>query len=435
MPAVHYARQLLIALLPEEGATFLDESGAGSWERLLDGVPEPILRAPSGGPLLFKLRDLWAAKHEWRGAVAATRAIWRLKIAAHGPDHPEVLLELGALGTLADRTGRTQDARELLETAHAGLLPFAETEGLKLAIVSANLANHLLRADDKGRAFGLLQRAWELRRRVAPGTQGLVAAQLAELHIRNGREDSAVQLLEDAWSVLRERPGIAHPRTRIVGRHLATGYARGGHAGEAVLVLRELLDSAGGLGDEELATCSFELGVALRGTSSRDEAFRCIDEAVRLTRQLGDPHPALADRLAYLSRTVIHERQRHDEGEGLLREALEADVRLYGEGSPEVAGRYAQLGNLCGQLGRMDEAMGYLDPAASLLRSTRGDDHPQTALAVEYYLELLLIAIRGAVDARDRQLARVYLERAMTLGPPVLGYKHKLVGKLRDVRV
>ncbi len=434
------AARLIESQFEDKGGAVLAEAGFATWDDALAGLPAKLLQVPQGAEnpaeaLLVRVRNWWTGKHVWRPAVAATRGILRLRVKRFGNDHPDSFTELGALGTLADRTGRKDEARKMLEGAYEGLRNAVGESDVRVAVVAANLANHLLRAGEEGRAVGLLRQAWQIRKEVKPGTEGVVAAQLAEMHIKNGDEGTAVDLLRDAWYTLKDKLGIKHPRTRRVGRHLATGLTRQKKVLAAEPVLRELYDSAKEMGDdEEIALSAIDLGLGLQNVNLKEEALRLIEESVRITRRLGDPHPQLSNRLSILSRVVIIERKRPAEGEGILREALEVDVRLYGEGSPEVAGRYAQLGHLCAQLGRVDEAMGYLDPAAMLLRTARGDRHPQTRLAVQYLVDLLLAQAIAANKRKDRGLAQAYVGRAMEIGGPVLGHDHVTMRQIRDLQ-
>jgi len=435
------AARLVESLFDDGGRGVLVEAGFSSWERAFRPLPPQVLAVPQSEipaeDLLTRVRDFWTAKHVWRPAIAATRALMRLKVARHGNDDPRALLELGALGALASRTSRTEDASKMLESAYEGLRSTGGGRDVRLAIVAANYANHLLRQGQRGRAQGLLEQAWKIRREVALGTQGMVAAQLAEMHIQEGSEDTAVEMLIDAWDALRKRLGLRHKRTRRVGRHLATGWTRSRKVLAAEPILRDLYESAQQMNDPaELALSAFELGIGLRNVNLKEEAYRRLEESIRITRTLGDPHPALSARLSEWSKVVIVERKRPAEGEGILREALDADQRLYGEGSPEVAGRYAQLGHLCAQFGRVDEAMGYLDPAVSLLRSTRGDEHPQTIVAVRYLVDLLYAQALAALEPpRDREIARWYQQRALEVGAPVLGFGYEYIVKMRDLKI
>ena len=128
------------------------------------------------------------------------------------------------------------------------------------------------------------------------------------------------------------------------------------------------------------------------------------------------------------------ERGRADEAEGLFREALEAETRLHGETSVEVAVRYAELGRFIGERGRHGEAMGWLDPAANLLSGHLGKDHALTRLAAENLVELLLIQGRAALQHGDRAGARS-LKEAAEPWLEIIGKRHPLGTQWMNLRV
>ena len=127
------------------------------------------------------------------------------------------------------------------------------------------------------------------------------------------------------------------------------------------------------------------------------------------------------------------QRKRQTEAEGALLEALEVERRLYGEESHEVAIRTAAIGHLYAQQGRQQEAMGWLDPAVSLLRSTRGDKDPATRVAVGYLLDLLDKEMEQARQQRDRALERHLAEHALEMCSAVLGKGDVRTNRLRDL--
>src|SRR5262249_17071187 len=102
----------------------------------------------------------------------------------------------------------------------------------------------------------------------------------------------------------------------------------------------------------------------------------------------------------------------------------------FGEDSPEVALRYAQVGHLVAQLDRRYEAQGWLEPAAKLLRSTLGDEAWQTKYAVEALVDLWVATAKDMVQERDQLGARKLLMNARELTVKVLGPKHRLIGDI-----
>jgi tetratricopeptide (TPR) repeat protein len=232
-----------------------------------------------------------------------------------------------------------------------------------------------------------------------------------------------------------KQEGATSPRACARGQLLGAVCNQLERYAQAVKVLRPVYDALPAEDRERRAGVAFELGLALDRTGAREEGLRRIEEALRLTRQLsegGRPHPALPNRLTMMAQVHL-DRGRVEEAEGVLLEALEVEKRLQGEASPEVAARYAALGAFCVRHGREQEALGWADAAASLLRSTLGDEHPDTKAAVEQAAALLLREAEAALARRDRELAADLLKRGTEIAAPVLGFTHEKVRKIRDL--
>ena len=110
----------------------------------------------------------------------------------------------------------------------------------------------------------------------------------------------------------------------------------------------------------------------------------------------------------------------------MLLEALEADRRVHGDDTSQVASRYASIGLLCRQMGRSREAIGWLEPAVSLLRGTLGDEDDMTCSAVDALVELWLDEGKEAMGRHDHGYARDVLLRAVGPARDVLGKRHWL---------
>jgi tetratricopeptide (TPR) repeat protein len=206
---------------------------------------------------------------------------------------------------------------------------------------------------------------------------------------------------------------------------------------EAIMPLRQVYSWAKAVGNDDVrASAAFNLGIALDRTGAKEEGWRLVEESVRSTRAMGEgenlPHRQLANRLTTYASMQLSKR-RVGEAEGVMMEALEAERRLFGDSSIEVASRYAALGYFYAQLGRTGEAMGWLDPAASLMRSAAGDDDPKTRVIVDYQAGLLIAQVEAANDRRERDLARELVMRAWTLAEPVLGFQSAKVRKIREL--
>jgi len=437
---VALAPRWLAELFADGGEGFLREGGlGGTWEEALAHVPPGVLAvSPRGRGLaqLARLRDFWAAGDDLQPAIAASRALLRIRVDSVGRRHPDTYLELGALGALAMRAGKPEEGGVMLEEAWRGLLA-TEARDMRLSVVSSNVAQHLLRAGRLDEAEQALNDAYTIRKVHAPKTAALAAAQLAEVKTRRGQLKLALTLHREAYDLTRDQLGPAHPRTLRRAEALGMAYARLGRFDQVVEALRPVYASLVSKPmDARGARVAFELGLALSRTGVVEEGTRCVEASVRWTRaqqgEQGRPHPDLPNRLTEWAHLQAR-RGRRDETEGLLLEALEAEQRLFGDDAIEVAQRYLELGHLCARQGRLDEALGWLSPAASLHRTLLGDDDPITRGAVQAQLDVLVVKATRVLDLRDRALARELLTAGLEQAGPVLGFDHASVRKARKL--
>ena len=112
-------------------------------------------------------------------------------------------------------------------------------------------------------------------------------------------------------------------------------------------------------------------------------------------------------------------------------EAVEAARQVHGEMSPELAQARAALGALLLNVpGRVEEALGLMDVAVSLLLGSVGPTDPATRGVAAQLVERLIDVARVAAGRRDMQLARVSLERAdavtRTVSGPTDGRLHRI---------
>lgn len=427
-------------LFDDGGAAVLHEAGLRSWGDVLEAIPDGALaNLPNreSATLVLLAREVYAAKGELRPALALTRAAWMLAVERGGEDHPDALLEIGAMGALFRRGGRDAEGGQLLEDAWYHLRSRAGGMDLRVAVVASNLASFLR---DQGRleeAEVALTQAWRIRRAVAPKTVSKVAAMLGELRVQLGRTKESLDPLREAWLSSLDTVGGSHPQTLQRARTLARVLTIAGLPREAAPVLRDLYEHALTTNDRDaIATAAYELGLALDGAKMREESQRLVEDALRYSRSAGDaagkPHPALPERLVAWAQIQLR-RGRPHETESLLREALEAERRLHGDASYHVALRYAALGRFVHQLKRPDEALGYLDVANSLLRGTLGDDDERTVEAVDLQVQIMLDQAKASLGARDRDMAQRLISRALRVAEQVLGFDHDSVRHLREL--
>lgn len=422
----------ILARLPDRGAAWLAELGAPP-EVVLGRLPARLLDEPDPLRLLAALRDLAGQAGDLRTAVASGRAVVAALGAARGRDHVDTWFETAVLGALLDRVRPGDEGLRLLDGAYRRLEPLGRD--LRVAVAAQHLGAALARVGRWPEAVPPLRRAVELRRALAPGTQGLAVAQLGELLVKLGRGSDAVPLLREAHALAVAQDGPTAPRTLARAQVLGTALVGLEAYDEAVRVLRPVVDHLPPTELDRRAAAAFELGLALDRTAHEEEAVRRVEESVRLTRQLseasGAPHVALANRLGMMSQIHLR-RGRGAEAEGLLLEALEAERRLHGDASPEVAAMTAQLGHFCYRLGRPVEAVGWMETATSLVATALGADHPQTVATADAHVALLTELAERAW-ATDPQGARAFAERAFEVGSELLGHVHARTRAARDL--
>jgi tetratricopeptide (TPR) repeat protein len=438
---VRKASRMLSSLWPDGGKTLLAEGSLSkSWPVVLAKVPPALIKElPQEEPalaLLIRLRDHWSKTKNLRAAIATTKALLRLHIEKKGHDAPDTLVELGTMGVLAQKVGKRKEAEKMLVESWSKLRSVAGGRDLRLANAASNLGVFYTAGGDLEKAEPLFLHSYRIRKVVAPETVGTVAAQLAEVRLRLKKVDEALPLLREAWLSYLDNLGPDHPLTAARAQTLANVLNKLKLYREAAPVLREVLRIARIDGDrEKVANAGFDLGVALRHAFKKEEGLRLIEEALRYTRESGNmitPHPALPSR-ATMFANILVEKGRYDQAEGLMNEALEAEKVLFGEHSVEVAGRYAALGFFAHQRGRNEHALGWLDVATALLRSTVGDEDPKTLRVAELQVKLMVRQAKYAREKRDRLLAKELITRAKRLAVPVLGANHELCAEIEKL--
>lgn len=433
------APAILAALFQDQGRALLAEGGKQSWEEALAPLPDALFAVPGGKnpglTVLTLARDLWNRSGDLRMATAATRGLMGIHVGANGTEDPDALVELGALGRLAQRAGRVDEGAELMEQAWHGLRSVVGGRDMRLAVVGGNLGLHYARTEQLEEAEHLLETAYRIRKRQAPETVGTVAGHLGEVRLRLGKVADALEVLRDSWLSTLDQHGENHPRTIQKTLMLAKALNQTQNYRESAPLWRDLHAVARKSGEPlQIARMGFNLGQALYRTHKKEEAIRLLDDALRLARsrwEAGEDVADLPDWLSFRAQIEIDER-RPAQAEGIYLEAIEIEKHLSGEDSAETARRYVTLGSLIGRMGRLDEGMGYLDGAASLLRSKLGNAHPWTRAATEATLELLAAKI-DKVAPLDRQTASALAQHGVHLGGSVLGYDHGAVRRVQSL--
>ena len=199
-----------------------------------------------------------------------------------------VSLEAGALSLLARAAamrGDFPEARRLNRMAERLIPDLGELLTVAADSISEGLVELL--ADNLEAAERALRRGYDaLERRGITGARATIAAMLARVLLRLGRDDQAEELLEVC-----EKDSAEHQLdNQIKWRELrALVLANRGELEEAVRLAREAVDMA--LRSEQVnsqADAYFDLGVVLRAAGRPDEAIRAATRARELFEEKGN---------------------------------------------------------------------------------------------------------------------------------------------------
>jgi serine/threonine-protein kinase len=305
---------------------FLQGAQARSLERLRG---TPAVRA--------KLQQVFGLIHQARGQYAPARAALESALEEQrrsaGPDHPETLATLQALGEVAHYGGDDQRARVLLDESLARHMKLYGERDARTARVLAALAP-VVAAEDREREGELLRRALEIRRAaLAPDHPDIAASltALGEYHYHRGEPERAAELLRQALEVF-----------------------HGPHGRRNTIALTTLNELAGVLGD----------------LNRYAEAEAVGREAIDLAQQiLGDDSMTVADLLNSLGATQAS-MGRHADAERSFRAAFDKHVSLVGEDHWRTRNVARNVGRALALQQRYAEAVPWLDRAIAVPAGT-----------------------------------------------------------------
>ncbi len=101
------------------------------------------------------------------------------------------------------------------------------------------------------------------------------------------------------------------------------------------------------------------------------EAKKYYEEAVRLS-----PNNSLyLNALGY----ILHDLGKYDEAIKYFQNALNIDLKAFGDNHPNIATRYNNIGAVSRELGKYNKAIDYYQKAISIALKTFGDNHPNIA--------------------------------------------------------
>ncbi len=290
---------------------------------------------------------------EFQAARSALERALRIDEAAHGPEHPEVAIDLNNLGGVLRALGKLVAARARIERALKIDEAAYGPDHPKVATGLNNLGSVLKDLGDLPAARAHLERALKIGERThGPGhpTVGIRVGNLGSVLHALGDFEAARDAHERAVAIHATVYGQEHP-------FVATGLCNLGLALQAV-------------GDLSTTRQDFERALA-------------IDEAA-----FGPAHPEVATDLNNLGAIAF------SEGDFTRARALQERVLIIREAvypaeHPDIAVSCSHLGDALHALRDPQGAREYYERALRIFRKVLGEDHPHTQL------------VRGKLESLD----------------------------------
>jgi serine/threonine-protein kinase len=375
----------------------------------LAGAEDRALTQLRGAPVVkAKLKQVFGLIHYERGEYTPAREALEEALAEQrrlvGPDHPDALESLHALGQILYAADDEPRARVVLRESLDRHRRVYGAEHEKTARALFALAP-LLAATDLNASGALLSQSLEIRQRVLPPNHpdlALSLGALAEYHRKRGEQKRSRALYQEALAVFRTPGERHHPRAitlmndyaSLLGEMNANAEAEAMQR-EAIAVGREVL------GPDTITVANLTNNLAVTLTS----LGRLVD-AERAFREAFDQHVALLGenhwRVRNLARNVgrILTLQGHDdEALSWMDRALAPGRHPNGSEEPGIEGMRAQRAWVVFRLGRRDEAVDQAAHAVSALERMK-DPNAEYALAFSrVFLARMLNGIGRPEDA------------------------------------
>ena len=371
-----------------------DEEPGGSEvsaRELLDRGAERIDAELAGQPvvqarLMATIGNVYGSLGAYTKAVGMLERSLQIRRASLGPDAPDTVETMDALGEAYRELARFDDAERL----HREALDARRRTSAPPSLIAASLNNLGLTLDERGApadAEPLLREALALWRTHDGDQSEHVAIALHNLAAalrHQGRLNDAVPLLEQSIAIRRRRVGDGHPALVPALGQLGQVFNQLGDLRKAEPLLREAL-------------------------------------AIR-TRVYGNDHPDTATARNNLA-SLVHDLGDLAGAETLYRAALASSESRVGRSHPDVAVQLNNLASLLEDRGRLAEAVTMFRESLDIRRQAYGGDHPRVALAEHNLGRALLAAgqraeaarhIRAALQMRQRVLPPAHYERALS---------------------
>lgn len=223
-----------------------------------------------------------------------------------------------------------------------------------------------------------------------PGLESLhldARERLARLDLREGRFESA---LSDIEQLQTEAGAVLEPNDPVsldIGATRAALLQRVGRLDEAKAQIESVIERTRGHEDDAIVEIRID---AMRSLAQIHSDGQELEQAHAVYGELRDQIEAWDDPAARRHRlmalndhaVVYLRQQRYADAEPLLRQSIEGQKGLYGEGHPYTMQSIGNMGGSLRQQGRPDEALPYYREAAELAREHLGMEHPNTLIAM-----------------------------------------------------
>ena len=310
--------------------------------QFLAGAEARALAQLSGAPLVrAKLQQVFGLIHAERGEFMPARTALEEALAAQrrlvGPDHPDALESLQALGQTIRELGDHESARRLLDESVARHRRVYGDEHDKTARAMVTVAP-LVAATDLDAERALLTQALDIRRRVLPPNDPDLAITLGALaghHQRRGELERSRELYRQALAVFRDPGERRHPAS---------------------------------------VTLMGDYGSLLSTLKAYDEAEATLREAIAVGEQVLGPGTLTVADLTNDLAVVLAAVGRHADAERAFRDSFDRHVVLFGESHWRIRNVARNLGLVLALQQRYREALPWMDRAVSSRAFADTDD-------------------------------------------------------------
>ncbi len=362
--------------------------------------------------------------------------LWQARIAARERDRAQAvkdyLIEIFSAVDPAFESGETLTAVDLVERGAQRVAGRFENDPEIRAEVTRVLGTVLTSLARYERAKVTLSEALEQQRRLDdPASLHEALLRLGDCVLALSENERALELYTEAEALARRRFGPSSPGALLAAKKVAVALQNLGRLEEAEAVYRDVLRAAERAWPNrgELVAPYHEGLAELLAALGRPEAAEPEQRAaVEAYRAAGVDGVPLSVALGTLG-SILGKLDRKEEAEQMLRESVSVLRQEYGvEGHPQLA---MALSDLAGPLmqsdvseasgrERLDEAEGYLREAVDMLERHLGPDHWKVG---HYYSNLSVVKTKQG----DIPAAGELLERSVALIRKALGERHPMV--------